>query len=224
MQDASLWTFVAHADVIVKFVLIILTVASVVSWTIIFQRSLLLRRTERLMRQFEKIFWSGDDFTRLQRDVSDNHGDLSKIFHVGLIEYQKSSKNRMLTREITLENCQRAMRLASQTAVQALEQQVSTLATIGSTAPYVGLFGTVWGIMSSFQTLGGVQQATIAMVAPGISEALIATAIGLFAAIPAVVSYNRFVNRIEFIQQKYDMFQEKLVSVFQQQLTPSTGE
>ncbi|OGO94611.1 MAG: protein TolQ [Coxiella sp. RIFCSPHIGHO2_12_FULL_42_15] len=218
MQDASLWTFISHADSVVKTVLIILVIASVFSWTIILQRTLLLRKTERLTRQFEKACWGGGDFVNLQRQIREDDGDLAGIFHAGFTEYQKLSQQPLIKREIILESSQRAMRLASQTALQNLEQHVATLATIGSTAPYVGLFGTVWGIMSSFQALGGVQQATIAMVAPGISEALIATAVGLFAAIPAVVAYNRFANRIELIQQKYEMFQEELSGILQQQL------
>lgn len=217
MADASLWTFISHADTVVKTVLTILVVASMLSWTIILQRSRLLRRTERLMQQFEEVFWSGADLTRLQQKISEGHSDLSRIFHAGFSEFRKLSERPGVSPALIIENCQRAMRVAEQRCLQHLEQNVSVLATIGSTAPYVGLFGTVWGIMSSFQSLGQVQQATIAMVAPGISEALIATAIGLFAAIPAVVAYNRFASHIETIAQKYAIFQEELTSILQQE-------
>lgn len=218
MQEASLWTFISHADLVVKCVLIILVVASITSWTIIFQRTRLLRKTQQLMRQFEREFWSGASLSELKQRIAQDHSALASIFHAGFAEYSKLMLRSNMPREVVMEGCQRAMRLAGQAHFQQIEQHVSTLATIGSTAPYVGLFGTVWGIMSSFQALGGVQQATIAMVAPGISEALIATAIGLVAAIPAVVAYNRFVNQIETLQQQSEMFQEELTGILQQQL------
>ena len=217
MSEMSLWTFVSHADGVVKTVLLLLMTASLVSWTIIFQRSRLLRRTERLIHQFEEAFWSGAELSRLYQKISESHSDLSRIFHAGFGEFQKCRARPTMPPALVIENCQRAMRVAEQRCLQELEQHVSLLATIGSTAPYVGLFGTVWGIMASFQSLGHVQQATIAMVAPGISEALIATAIGLFAAIPAVVFYNRFANHIDQLGQKYAIFQDELTSILQQE-------
>lgn len=217
VETNSLWGFIAHAAWLVKFVLLILLAASILSWTIIIQRGLLLRQSRRLIAEFEKHFQSDKGIQALQLKIPREHSDLSRIFHAGINAYQQALALPNVDREQLMESCRRAMMIVQQEQLQTLENHVPVLATIGSTAPYVGLFGTVWGIMSSFQMLGGVQQATIAMVAPGISEALIATAVGLFAAIPAVIAYNRFANQIDGIQQHYDIFQQKLLDLLQYQ-------
>lgn len=216
MSDTSLWTFIAHADLVVKSVLIILLIASVVSWTIIVQRMLMLRKTQRLIAEFEQMFWTGADLGELKRKIPNDQSALATIFHAGYLEYIKQRKQAVQSPQQIVQSVQRAMRVMQQRVMRPMITQIPILATIGSTAPFVGLFGTVWGIMSSFQSLGGVEQATIAMVAPGISEALIATAVGLFAAIPAVVAYNRFTNQLDLIAESCEMFQDELSGVLTQ--------
>ncbi len=223
MSDTSLWTFITHADLVVKLVLIILCIASIISWTIILQRARLIRKTKKLIQSFEQLFSKSVSLGDLQKQIPEKQSDLARIFHAGCNEFVRLSAEPNLKPEVIIENSQRAMRLAAQECMRELDQQVPILATIGSTAPYVGLFGTVWGIMSAFSTLGGVQQATIAMVAPGISEALIATAIGLFAAIPAVIAYNRFANQLDIISQSFDMFQDELTGILQQHVNTRAG-
>lgn len=199
MSDSgSVWSFIAHADVVVKCVLLILLAASVFSWTIIVQRVWLLG----------EAWHSMGDFFQTMRDT-------------GFREYERLRVKPGLTRVVMLANAERVMRILQHQRMKVLEGPIGMLATIGSTAPYVGLFGTVWGIMSSFRMLGGVQQATLPMVAPGISEALIATAVGLFAAIPAVIAYNRFTHQLTSIEQEYDVFQEKIVGMLEEQVTIS---
>lgn len=216
MSNPTLWSFFLNASAVVKFVLLLLIIASVVSWTIIFQRALLLMRTRREMKEFEQMFWTGDSVNALMKTIPADHSDLARIFHAGFQEYQ-TLRARNVPREVIVDSAKRAMQINQQQSLQLLESNVSILATIGSTAPYVGLFGTVWGILTSFQALGSVQQASIAMVAPGISEALIATAIGLFAAIPAVIGYNRLTNLIDGIAQNLDIFQEELLGLIEKQ-------
>lgn len=215
-ETTSLWGFVAHAAWVVKLVLLILLAASVLSWTIIMQRMQLLRQSRRLIREFERHFKWDSGIESLMRKIPREHSDLARIFHAGVQSYQQGAAVAGRPSEAVMEQCRRAMNVVQQQQMQRLEDHVPVLATIGSTAPYLGLFGTVWGIMTAFQMLGGVQQATLAMVAPGISEALIATAVGLFAAIPAVVAYNRFVNQIDGLQQHYDIFQEKVLALLEQ--------
>ncbi len=214
-ETTSLWSFIANAAWVVKFVLLILLAASMLSWTLIIQRFLLLRQSRRLISEFERNFRTDRGMETLKTKIPREHSDLSRIFHAGLNAWEQATSLPNPTRDDVMEQCRRAMNIVQQQQLQQLENHIPVLATIGSTAPYVGLFGTVWGIMSAFQMLGGVQQATIAMVAPGISEALIATAVGLFAAIPAVIAYNRFVNQIDGVQQHYDIFQEKLIGLLQ---------
>lgn len=212
----SLWGFIAHADFILKTVMIVLLGASVISWSIIFQRSFLLRRIKRETKNFELRFWSSGDIPTLFKEVSENKGRLSgiqRIFYAGYNEFTRLNKEKNVVASVVLEGTERAMRVAQAQEIDSLESNLAILATVGSTSPYVGLFGTVWGIMTSFRVLGFVQQATIAMVAPGISEALIATAMGLFAAIPAVIAYNGLINRLQRIQQHYEMFQEEFMNV-----------
>ena len=211
--DTSIWHFILHADFIVKCVLILLAAASIFSWTTILQRFSLYGQAQREAKQFEKQFWSGTHMDELHRTISANNTNptgLAAIFSAGYEEYQKLNQHTEISPEAVIEGTERAMRLASTQHIEQLEKNISFLATIGSTSPYIGLFGTVWGIMNAFRALGQVQQASIAMVAPGISEALIATAIGLFAAIPAVIAYNRFSNQLERIETQYESFQDEL--------------
>lgn len=219
--DTSLWSFILHANFVVKAVLIILLCASIASWTIIFQRSKIIKQRRQMAKEFIKRFWSGADLNQLYSQLDRNKESLkglSHIFYAGFREYHRLQKQHGVTPEAVIKGTERAMRIADANESESLEKHLSFLATVGSTSPYVGLFGTVWGIMTAFQALGGVQQATIAMVAPGISEALIATAIGLFAAIPAVVAYNRFNNSLSTLMNQYQTFQEELASVLQHKI------
>lgn len=214
--EPSLWSFIANADIIVKTVILILTLASIVSWTIILQRRRLIQTTKKAATLFEDFFWSGislDDALSQKR----HEGGLDSILKAGFKELEKSKKSNMNQAAI-LDNCQRAMRVASAQELQKLSTELGLLATIGSTSPYIGLFGTVWGIMSAFRTLGGVQQATISMVAPGIAEALIATAFGLFAAIPAVIAYNRYTNEVAVLEERFAIFQEELTNMLHREI------
>ncbi|MCL5260468.1 MAG: protein TolQ [Gammaproteobacteria bacterium] len=220
-SDASMWAIVLGASPVVKIVLMLLLLASVLSWTIIFQRWFFLKEAHGAIRDFEERFWAGADLQKFYQELTATntnlHG-LAHIFCVGFSEFTKLSKQPTARTDAVLESTQRAMRVALSRETARLEQHLSFLATVGSTSPYVGLFGTVWGIMTSFRALGGVQQATIAMVAPGISEALIATAMGLFAAIPAVIFYNRYANDVERLANHYDTFKEEFFSILYRQV------
>lgn len=212
----SIWSFIINADIVVKLVMLILVGASIAAWTIIFQRFRLFKQVKETNSQFEKLFWSGRELNTIYRELNQDglpRSGLVNIFLEGFKEFSRFSGQ--LSPSTLLEPISRAMRIAQARETQQLENHLSFLATVGSTSPYVGLFGTVWGIMHAFQALGQVSQATISMVAPGISEALIATAIGLFAAIPAVISYNRFSNALQQLNDTADIFQEELIHIFQ---------
>ncbi len=217
--DASLWSFVADAGLVVKVVMILLLTASIFSWTFIFQHGTFLKRAKSSMISFEDRFWSGRDLSQLDEGLgkkNDMQG-LESIFHAGFREYKRMSQSAGIAPDALMASVERAMRVAQARELDKLEQHLPFLATVGSTSPYVGLFGTVWGIMTSFQALASLQQATIAMVAPGISEALIATAMGLFAAIPAVIAYNRFNSDVERLANAYDTFQEEFSGILHRQ-------
>jgi biopolymer transport protein TolQ len=216
MPDTSLWSFIANAGYVVKFVMLILLMASLASWTIIFQRIKQVRELKNAIQLFETQFWAGVDMQKFFDSIKDSETreGLAPIFYAGFKAFQRLSAQPGATPTAILEGTQRAMRIAHQQELEGLEKNLTFLATVGSTSPYVGLFGTVWGIMTSFQALGTVQQATIAMVAPGISEALIATAIGLFAAIPAVIAYNRFNTSVDVFDNQFQIFQEELSGIF----------
>ncbi|MBT8506610.1 protein TolQ [Coxiella-like endosymbiont of Rhipicephalus sanguineus] len=214
MGEPTLWSFISNDSFVVKLVISLLFLASIASWAIIFQRLLLLLQTRKEIKKFEHLFWSGSNLTTLYHQLAEKKNKLSStasIFFAGLNEFSRLRQESHPNPEAVLEGTQRAMRIAQRREVDFLERNLNFLATVGSTSPYVGLFGTVWGIMTSFRALGAVQQITISMVAPGISEALIATAAGLFAAIPAVIAYNRFTNELEQITQAYDNFQEEFL-------------
>lgn len=211
------------ASWIVKAVMITLLLASLVSWTIIFQRAESIKHAKKTLSLFEDKFWSGIELSQLYQQLKHHRDKLegvSTIFVEAYQEFLRLQTHPMNPAE-QLNNIQRAMRVAHARAIAKLENHLSFLATVGSTCPYVGLFGTVWGIMTSLQALGVAQQASIAMVAPGISEALVATALGLFAAIPAVIAYNRYTHAVDRLAQKYESFQDELTNILQRQLTPA---
>ena len=219
--EPSLWSFVANADLVVKTVMLILVAASIASWTIIFQRIFFFRKLQQITRDFEDVFWGTNDLTKMYTEFNQHQEELQGIeliFHAGFREFTRLRKQPGIAPEVVLEGAQRAMRIAYAHELDQLEQHLSFLATVGSISPYVGLFGTVWGIMTSFHDISKSQSATIAMVAPGISEALIATAMGLFAAIPAVVAYNRFANHAERLSNQYLTFTEEFSNVLYRQL------
>jgi biopolymer transport protein TolQ len=188
------------------------------SWAIIFRKRTIIKQASIQSDKFESSFWSGSDLTSIYREVQASGEvptDMAGIFEAGFREFRRLSQQSGISPERILEGSRRTMRVAQMRETDRLEESLATLATIGSTSPYVGLFGTVWGIMGSFQALGNVKSATLAMVAPGISEALIATAMGLFAAIPAVVAYNRFADKVTRLEVRYDTFAEELSTILQ---------
>ena len=223
--DLSLFTLVLEASILVKIVMLILLLASVMSWFIIFNKIKLLKIANEAALKFEDAFWSGGDlsdlYTSLNRRRVDREG-MEKVFETGFSEYARSYKH-ISDPAFMMASVQRGMKVALAREEDKLESSLSTLATIGSTSPYVGLFGTVWGIMSSFTALGNVQHASLAMVAPGIAEALIATAMGLFAAIPAVVAYNRFSDQVERLVGRYENFAEEFATILQRQSHKKTA-
>jgi biopolymer transport protein TolQ len=217
--DLSLVTLIAEASLLVKLVMLILLLVSVYSWTIIFKKRSELRQAARDADQFEDKFWSGNELNRLYEDISARphvSRGMEGIFEVGFKEFVRLKKSDPASTAV-LDGAQRVMRISLAREIDRLEETLPFLATAGSTSPYIGLFGTVWGIMNSFRALGEVQQATLGMVAPGISEALIATAMGLFAAIPAVVAYNRYSHKVERLINRYDNFLEEFSSILHRQ-------
>lgn len=217
--DPSILSFILNAGLVVKIVLFLLILASIFSWMIIFQRVNLFKKTGNILKQFEAEFWSGTSLEELyDRFKHAAQEGLPSIFIAGLKEYKRLKSHPGMTPQAIMDGTTRAMRISEIRELDRLESNLSFLATVGSTSPYVGLFGTVWGIMTSFQSLGTVQQATIAMVAPGISEALIATAVGLFAAIPAVIAYNRFSAQFDKIQEQYEIFQEEFTNILHREV------
>ncbi len=216
--DMSLLSLVMGASFPVQVVLVILLAASFVSWSIIFTKRRLIRRTKAASDDFEASFWSGGDLNTLYQSATRESGStvgMASIFESGFREFNRVSQQGDVKRDKIVDECRRAMRVALMREVDRLEQSLATLATIGSTSPYVGLFGTVWGIMNSFRALGNVQSATLAMVAPGIAEALVATAMGLFAAIPAVIAYNSYADKVARLEIRYDGFMEEFSSILQ---------
>lgn len=219
-SDLNMLQLVLEATILVQMVMAILLLASVASWMVIFRKRQQLRRAEKLANDFEERFWSGSDLSTLYDRVSKDEetaSGLQNMFEAGFRDFLKMRQHKRVSVGALVEAAERGMRIALTREVDRLEHHLSFLATVGSVSPYVGLFGTVWGIMHSFHALGNVNQATIAMVAPGISEALIATALGLFAAIPAVIAYNRFVNQVERLEVRYDNFKEEFSTILARQ-------
>jgi biopolymer transport protein TolQ len=214
--DLSFIHLITNASPVVQLVMLALLAASVVSWSMIFSKRVLLNKAKKEADRFEEIFWSSEDLTPLYNRISKKRGGavgMEKLFDAGFKEFARVRNAAKKDTDAMLESVHRSMRIAMNKEVDYLETNLSFLATVGSTSPYVGLFGTVWGIMNSFRALGNVQQATIAMVAPGIAEALVATAMGLFAAIPAVIAYNRYSNDVERLINRYDIFLEEFLSI-----------
>ncbi len=218
--DLDLLALVLGASLPVKIVMLMLLAASIASWMIIFRKKAMIDRALRDARDFEERFWSGADLAAVFRDITARNEQLSgmeAIFEAGFREFAKLRQRKGLDPRVMVEGAQRAMRVALSRTVDRMEQGLEFLATVGSTSPYIGLFGTVWGIMIAFQGLANVKEATIAMVAPGISEALIATAMGLFAAIPAVIAYNRYSNKVDRLNSRYEAFAEEFSTILQRQ-------
>ncbi|MET0658985.1 MAG: protein TolQ [Steroidobacteraceae bacterium] len=226
--NLSILELVLGASLIVQIVLVMLLVASLTSWAIILRKRAELSRARGLADKFEQSFWSGGDLTAMFRAIDQSRRvtqGMESIFAAGFREFTRMRQQGGYAADIFIEGCRRAMRVALLKETDRLEKSLSTLATVGSISPYVGLFGTVWGIMNAFSGLGNVQQATLAMVAPGIAEALVATAVGLFAAIPAVIAYNRYADQVSRIELRYDSFMDELTTILQRHahVRPTAG-
>jgi biopolymer transport protein TolQ len=216
-NDLSIISLVLNASPLVQVVMALLLFLSVASWAVIIDKSRLVKQAMRAAHDFEAQFWSGGDLNSLYREIARDDATplgMAGIFESGFREFGRLRQDGLGTEQV-IEGARRAMRVSMLRETDRLEHNLAFLATVSSTSPYVGLFGTVWGIMSTFQTLGGVQSATISMVAPGIADALIATAMGLFAAIPAGFFYNRFADRVGRLEMRYDAFGEELSAIFQ---------
>jgi biopolymer transport protein TolQ len=218
--DLSIANLIMGASLLVKFVMLILVLASLWSWTVIFSKRSAMKKARRDADHFEDRFWSAEDLSKLYSRITERGREpsgMEKIFEAGFREFARLRTQEGIDSIAILEGAQRSMRVALNREIETLEHNLPFLATVGSVSPYIGLFGTVWGIMNSFQALGNVHQATLAMVAPGISEALVATAMGLFAAIPAVIAYNRYVSELDRLFSRYDIFLEEFSSILQRQ-------
>ena len=219
--DLSPLELVLHASLNVQIVMALLLAASVISWSIMLRKRAELSRARRDADRFEEVFWSGGDLSAMFRSIDQSRRvtkGMESIFESGFREFSRLRQSGVGSEQL-IEGSRRGMRVALLKESDRLEHSLSMLATIGSTSPYVGLFGTVWGIMGAFHGLGNVQQATLAMVAPGIAEALIATAMGLFSAIPAVIAYNRYADQVTRMESRYDTFVEELSSILQRHAT-----
>tara|TARA_R110000823_G_scaffold119998_2_gene244237 strand:- start:7011 stop:7721 length:711 start_codon:yes stop_codon:yes gene_type:complete len=222
-EQLSLLDLIINASLTVQAVMLLLLLASIVSWYMIVNRFIYFRNAQDEMYIFEERFWSGIDLSQLYREgnekASDGHAILGmeSIFRAGFKEFSRLAQQKEVDSDGVIEGARRAMRVAAMREEERLERHLSFLASVGSTSPYIGLFGTVWGIMHSFRGLANSTQATLATVAPGISEALIATAMGLFAAIPAVLAYNRFASRVDVFSGRYDTFMDEFSSILYRQ-------
>ncbi|HAZ95268.1 MAG TPA: protein TolQ [Porticoccaceae bacterium] len=223
-ENLSILALITNASVLVQLVMATLFIMSVLSWIMIVQRALFLNGAQRSFRDFEDTFWSGVDLNILYHDLTDRAkeegaGDgIENVFRAGFREFNRLAQTDKADPEAVMEGTDRAMRVALSREEEKLSTNLPFLASVASVSPYIGLFGTVWGIMNSFRGLAMVQQATLATVAPGISEALIATAMGLFAAIPAVIAYNRYAAQVEVINGNYDTFSDEFSSILHRQV------
>jgi biopolymer transport protein TolQ len=223
VQDLSFIALISHAHLIVQLIMALLLLVSLISWSYIFRKLFAIRAARRQTEQFERSFWAGGNLHTLHQSASsqrDQSGALARIFEAGMGEFIKgkqASTREALDMGAVLDGARRAMRAAFQRELDALDLHLNFLASVGSVSPYIGLLGTVWGIMNAFRGLASVQQATLSVVAPGIAEALIATAIGLFAAIPAVVAYNRFTHDIDRLAIRFESFVEEFSNILQRQ-------
>ena len=220
-QDLSIVNLLLNASWVVQGVVALLVGVSIASWAAIIRKLAALRKVQQLNEEFDREFWSGTSLNDLMASAAQNakhSGPMERIFASGMREYQKLRERRILDAGTLLDGARRAMRASYQRELDAIESNLSFLATVGSVSPYVGLFGTVWGIMHAFTGLAALEQVTLATVAPGIAEALVATAIGLFAAIPAVVAYNRFAHDIDRVANKLETFIEEFSNILQRNL------
>ncbi|MEM9242858.1 MAG: protein TolQ [Pseudomonadota bacterium] len=220
IHQTTFFGYFWHASIIVKLVMLVLLAASIASWTVIFQRGKLLKETHQALNRFERVFWSTTDLVAYYKNLKNRQSSLAgleAIFVAGFEEYLRLHQQGTVKAEDIMEGAKRAMRVAGMRELDTLESGLPFLATVGSVSPYIGLFGTVWGIMIALHALGNATQTTIGMVAPGISEALVATAMGLFAAIPAVIAYNRYSTRLDRIFVRYDAFQEEFAGFLYRQ-------
>jgi biopolymer transport protein TolQ len=214
--NLSFWALIANADPIVQFIMFILLICSIWTWSIIVQRYMIIKKAKQELKSFLTAFWAGSDMTKLYSSVTaKNHktSGASNLFSNGFKSFMRLRKNSKVNRADMMDGVERSMRVTMSREVDSLENQLALLATIGSVAPYIGLLGTVWGIMGSFSALGTTEHATLALVAPHIAEALIATALGLFVAIPAVVAYNRYTRAVESVVLEYENFQDEFCSI-----------
>ena len=221
-QDMSLLNLISSASLPVQLVMAVLLIASFMSWWYIFRKLFTIREEIKQSDEFEHIFWKGADLNELYQGVVNarySAGSMERIFESGFREFIKHNRQSGTDVGAVMDGTRRAMRATYQREMDRLESHLAFLATVGSVSPYIGLFGTVWGIMNSFRGLSNVIQATIAHVAPGIAEALIATAMGLFAAIPAVIAYNRYAHNIDRLSTRFESFMEELSNVLQRQAT-----
>jgi biopolymer transport protein TolQ len=230
-QDLSLLSLISEASVLVQLVMLLLLLASMISWWFIFRKMFVIREAIRRTDQFERSFWSGADLGTLYQTAAgsrQNAGSMERIFEAGFREFVKLRKQPGTNLPVLMDGTRRAMRATYQREMDHLESHLSFLASVGSVSPYVGLFGTVWGIMNAFRGLANVGQATLAHVAPGIAEALVATAMGLFAAIPAVIAFNHYVRNIERLATRFESFMEEFSNILQRQANtvaqPSPGQ
>ncbi|UTA49103.1 protein TolQ [Simiduia sp. 21SJ11W-1] len=220
-ETLSIWSLIAEASLLVQLVMALLFLASVVSWAMIVQRGMYQHRAAQLVKEFERHFWSGVDLSQLYRQGSGKGGQtegLENIFRAGFKEFTRLRQQSGVDPDAVMEGVQRAMRVATAREEEKLEAHLPFLASVASVSPYIGLFGTVWGIMNSFRGLANVHQATLATVAPGISEALVATAMGLFAAIPAVLAYNRYSAKAESLTATYETFADEFSAILHRQV------
>jgi biopolymer transport protein TolQ len=220
LQDFSLLSLITGASLPVQVVMALLLIASMVSWWYIFLKIFMLRRAENEADEFENTFWTGGDLTKLHESITSGHRSssvqgMASIFEGGFKEYARLRRQGGIESSDLMESARRAMRAAFNREMDELDAHLPFLASVGSVSPYIGLFGTVWGIMNAFRGLANVAQATLAHVAPGIAEALIATAIGLFAAIPAVIAYNRFASNVDRLAIRYESFMEEFTNILQ---------
>ncbi len=219
-SELSFIDLILKASLLVQLVMLMLVALSIMSWAMIFQRQKALHNAQTRSKKFEDKFWSGSDLSKLYNELSARTGPLEgleTLFCAGFKEFARLSKNQIASAGVIMDGSHRAMRVALSREIEKLESSLSFLATVGSISPYIGLFGTVWGIMNAFISLGQVKQATLQMVAPGIAEALIATAMGLFAAIPAVIAYNRFAHKVEKLDSSYGNFMEEFSNILHRQ-------
>lgn len=217
-NDLSIIQMILDAGLVVQIVMAVLLVASIMSWAVIFEKRKLLKHATNAATDFEASFWSGGDLNSLYRDIARAEATplgMAGIFEAGFREFGRLKQEPGISAEQVIEGARRSMRVSQLREMDRIEHNLGFLATVSSTSPYVGLFGTVWGIMGAFQALGGVQSATISLVAPHISQALIATAMGLFAAIPAGFVYNRYADQVNRLETRYDTFMEELSAIFQ---------